>query len=440
MSTEYNSILLAKLSSVTRADEIIDLLNEMGEIGDPIFLYPIYQTYKKNKISHISHYFISAISNLNSSDIIQIAFELGENQKTDMTDLTYVLEIFDKQKIYEQRAIKIALGALDTFISKKSFYEYHLYSVITYLKNAGSLNLIENELSTIFTSEGFNIKSREYALGKWLEVDPKKNLQIIIDHFDDIKQNNELENLVAKVISNWKGTKIEELKQMIEANGGLQAKYIIKRSKEKDEEKKQKANIEKKEEIKKIYSNADLIETISTLREKINDVGRSNEHIGFPIFPQNETIFLQLKTANDEATLIRACVNLREIIQNLSKDLGNYGLSIDESKKLLPDTAEEDLNKSVNKLFLYLSSKKFKVDNSVFGLHQLNQIVGLMGSHPKSEKEKLIKKLEEAKLDKAYREEEWDILHRTLLEKYINSLNLLLEAIDQSGRTTGAGE
>ena len=49
MSTEYNSILLAKLSSVTDEDETTDLLEEIEEIGDSIFLYPVYQAYKNNK-------------------------------------------------------------------------------------------------------------------------------------------------------------------------------------------------------------------------------------------------------------------------------------------------------------------------------------------------------------------------------------------------------
>jgi hypothetical protein len=222
MSTEYNSILLAKLLSVTEADEITDVLDEMGEIGDPIFLYPIYQAYKNNKISHISHYFLAAISKLNSSDMIQIAFEIGENQKTTFVDLTYVLEIFDNKKIYEQRAVEIALRALRTFISEKnSNYEYDLYSILTYLKKASSLSYIEEELVQIFTSDEFNSKSREYAFSKWLEIDPKKNIQIIINTFDDIRSNSEQENLIAKVISNWKGPKSEALKQMIEAKGGL---------------------------------------------------------------------------------------------------------------------------------------------------------------------------------------------------------------------------
>lgn len=187
------------------------------------------------------------------------------------------------------------------------------------------------------------------------------------------------------------------------------------------------------EKTKKNYSNGELIEKIGTLREKINNASNSNKYIGFSIFPPNETIYLQLKTANNEATLMKACVNLREIIQNLNKDdLGKHGLNYEEIKKLLPDTAKEDINKSINKLFLYLSSKKFNVDNSIFGLTQLNQIVGLLGSHPKNEKEKLIKKLENAKLEQMYKKEEWGILHQNLLEKYINSLNLLLKAIDRT--------
>lgn len=429
MSVEYNSILLAKLSSLTDEDELVDLLDEIKEIKDPIFLYPLYEAYKKNKESYVSHYFISTISELNSNNVIQIALEIGEDSKSNIVDIEYVLEIFNQRKIYEQRAINIALKAFQKFITKKSDSEYSLYSIISYLKNAGYLNFIENDLFKIFISNEFNLKSRQYAFGKWLKADPKKNLQLIIDNYNDIRQNSEQELIIAKVICGWKGPKVEELRDIIEINGGLQAKNIIKRFKEKDEEKKQKTIFEKNKILEKIYSNADLIEKISLLRKRINDVAKANKNIGFIIFPPNEAIFLQSKIANDDATLIKACVNLRDFIQNLNNELSNYGLSDDEVKKLLPDTAEQDLGKSINKLFLYLTSKKFSVDNSVFGLKQLNQILGLIGAHPDKDKIALFKKLEEVGLDKAYNNEEWDIIHQSLLEKYINSLNLLLNTI-----------
>jgi len=434
MSREYISMLLAKLSSTADEDDMTELLDEIKGTGDPVFLYPLYQAYKNNKINYISHYFIATMGNLNSSDVVSIAFEIGENPEICVADRIYVLDIFDREKVYEKRAIAIALSTLSTFIQEKPSNEYELYSIISYLKNANFLNHIEDDLLAIFVDKGFNTKSRKYAFGKWLEVNPEKNLQNIIDKFHDIKENKDQEILIAKVISGWSGSKSEILKQRIEIDGSVQAKCITKESREKDKKKEQKNETAKKEVVKKNYSNADLVEKISILREKINDVARQNKNIGFSIFPQNETICLQLKSANDDATLIKACSTLREIIQNLSKDLGNHGLTTEKVKILLPDTAQDDFNKSINKLFLYLSSKKIKVDNSVFGLKLLNQIVGLIASHSKNERQKLIKKLKEVKLDKIYLDEEWDILHRSLLEKYIDSLTELLKAIVLLGK------
>jgi hypothetical protein len=429
-------MLIAKLYSTVDSDEMIHVLNEIAEIRDPIFLYPLYETYKKNKNSHISHYFITTLNELDSNDVIQIAFEIGENPETKDVDRNYILEIFNKRKIYEQRAIDIAVVSLQAFISSKDTNEFDLYAILFYLENAGALSKIESELQVIFTNDKFNINSREYAFEKWLKIDPKRNLQSIIDNFSTIKQNDKLEYLIAKVISKWQGPKTEELKKIIEENGNIRAKNIIMRAREKDEEKKQKDIAEKQQAVQRQYSNADLVEKIIILREKINDKSKSksksNEHIGFSIFPQNEAIFLQLKTANDHATLIKACVGLRDIIQNLNDELGNHGLSIDEIKKLLPDTAEGDFNKSINKLFLFLHSKKFKIDSSVFELRELNQLVGLLGAHPVGEKDKLIKKLEIAKLDEAYREEEWATIHQSLLELYIKSLSALLKAISET--------
>lgn len=431
MTIEYTSMLLAKLSSSISEDEMTDLLDDIGELGDPIFLFPVYQAYKNNKTKTISHYFLSTISKLNSTDTAKIGFEISEDPTTHVTDLTYVLEIFDKAKIYDQRATDVALSALYKFIGEQSTNEYSLYSILSYLKNGNKLPDIENDLLTIFSNKKFNTKSREYAFGKWLEIDPKKNLQVVIDKFEEIKTDSEKEKIIAKVVSTWKGTKSEELKSLIEKDGNLEASNIIKRSREKDLEKKQKENDKKDEIIKKSYSTADLIESIATLREKINDVAKMHQKVGFTFFPPNESVFTQLKTADDDATLIKVCISLREIIQDLSLDLGNHGLEISEIKKLLPDTSDEDINKSINKLFLFLSAKNFTVDNSVFGLKQLNQVIGLLGAHPRTEKDKLSKKLTEVGLGQNYREEEWGLLHRNLLKQYITFLEKLLKAIEE---------
>jgi hypothetical protein len=432
MSNEYNSLILAKLYSTSDENEMQDLLEDIANSKDPIFLYPLYEVYKKHKSSSISHYFIISLSELNSNEVIQIGLEIGENSDTRNANRIYTLDIFAKKNFYEQRAIQIALVSLFEFIDEIDTNEYSFYSIISYLKSAGALSKAEDELLSIFRNHKFSTKTREFAFGAWLEIDPTTKLQTIINDYGTIKQDNEQESIIAKVISRWQGPKIEELKKIIEQNGSIKAKHIIHRSRERDEEQKQKASEEKQQTVLKQYSNADLVEKISNLREKINDAAKSNEYIGFIIFPQNESLYLQLKTANDNATLIKACISLRELIQNLNSELGNHGLNIDEIRKLLPDTAEEDFNKSINKLFLFLYSKKFKVDSNSFGLRQLNQLVGLLGAHPSSEKDKLIKKLEAVKLDKAYKEEEWAGIHQGLLGLYINSLDALLKTISEN--------
>ena len=428
MTSEYNSMLITKLYSTINEDEMEELLEEIGEIGDPIFLYPVYETYKKFKNRSIPHYFIIALKKLNSNNVIQVALEIGENPGTKNSDRIYVLGIFDKTKYYEQSALTIAIRSLSIFMTEIS-HEFDLYSIVSFIENADMLNKIESELFSIFENDNFNTKAKEYAFGKWLEIEPKIKLQGIIDNFSEIKQNNAKESIIARVISYWKGTKIEELKILIEKEGGVKAKHIIARSREKDEEKKQKANEKKQQTVQIQYSNADLVEKISTLREKINDVTKSNQDFGFSIFPPNEAMFSQLKTANDNASLMKACVGLREIIQNLNNELANHGLIPEEIKSLLPNTAEEDFNKSLNKLFLYFHTKKYKINNDIFGLKLLNQLVGLLGAHPQSEKEKLIKKLTDLNLYKAFQEEEWATIHQSLLEQYGKSLNLLFDAV-----------
>ncbi len=428
MTSEYNSMLITKLYSTINEDEMVELLEEIEEIGDPIFLYPVYEAYKKNKNNSISLYFILTMNNLNSDEVIQVAMEIGENPESKNVDRLYVLKIFDKRKYYEQRALNIALKSLSIFITEIGD-ELDLYRIVPFIENVDMLNTIQSELFSIFENDNFNTKSREYAFGKWLVIDPKEKLQHIIDNFSEIKQNSAKESIIARIIIGWKGSIIEELKLLIEKEGGAKAKHIVARSREKEEKNEQIASEKKQQNVQKQYSNADLVEKICTLREKINDVTKSNQDFGFSLFPPNEAMFSQLKTANDNASLMKACVGLREIIQNLNNELANHGLIPEEIKSILPNTAEEDINKSLNKLFLYFHSKKYKINNDIFGLKLLNQLVGLLGAHPQSEKEKLIKKLTALNLYKAFQEEEWATIHQSLLEQYDKSLNLLFDAV-----------
>ena len=431
MNTEYNSKLISELYSATEEETILEILDEMSETKNAIFLYPIYEAYKKHKSTCYSHCFISSLGRLDTDELIPIAIDIGEDQNIENIDRSYVVGIFKKRKYYKENAINIALASLSLFIDQGGDI-YDLNVVIPYLEEAGLLGKIEEYLKSVYVDDRFNINTRGYALNKWFEINPKKHIQCVIDDYDRIKNNKNYETVVAKTICKWKGQKIEEFKKIILLKGSLRAKHIVATNQKKKEEKNEKDKNLEQQIIKEEYSNADLVDQIIGLRDKINSASRLNDRVKFTIFPSNEAIIQQIKTANNEATLVKACVDLRGIIQNLSKQFENHGLETEEIKKLLPDTEEHHFNKSINKFFLFLHSKKFKVDSSIFGLRKLNQVLSLFGAHSVSEKEKLEKNLKKMCLYKYYNEENWAFLHQNFLKMYKNSLDKLLKVINES--------
>ena len=122
---------------------------------------------------------------------------------------------------------------------------------------------------------------------------------------------------------------------------------------------------------------------------------------------------------------------MRELIQDLNKDIKNHGLKKEIIKKLLPNTVEQDFHKSMNSLLLFLHAKGFKVDSNLFGLRRLNQVVGLLGAHSNKEQKKILAKLKELHLHKIYQNEDWVSLHRGILLKYSECLEKMLVELNQ---------
>ena len=83
----------------------------------------------------------------------------------------------------------------------------------------------------------------------------------------------------------------------------------------------------------------------------------------------------QVEVAKNRELLRNACVDLRSCIQKISSP--EHNIEEELALKLIPGSTSEDLNKSINKLFLYLKSKRVKVDPGLFGFRDLNKIISL---------------------------------------------------------------
>jgi hypothetical protein len=430
MSVEYNSMLISKLYSATikNDEEVENTLTEMENIGDPIFLYPIYEMYKKFIESAYSHYFISALGELKTNESIPIILEITENSGAHISDHIFALEALNKKKYFESRGVDIASKILLNFIHSSDTNEYHLYIVVSYLINAGLLSKIENDLFCIFNTTVFNRKTREYAFEKLLEIDAKKYLQSAIDNYEEIKKDSIKESVVARGIIGWKGPKIEILKKMISDHGGVEAKHILEKVRLKDVAATQKAAIEKQDTLNKQYTNVELVAEIFSIREKINGVARLNQKIGISFFPQNEALFNHVKIAYDSSSLVAACINLRDIISSIDVQVKN-DLSTEQIHEVFPEMEEPHFNRAINRLVLFLYERGFSVDFSCFGLRSLNQLLNLLGGHAQLAKDDLLKKIKEENLVKSYIEDDWGSLHQEILGRYLKFLKLLLQSL-----------
>lgn len=419
MSNEIEGKLIAEILSAKTQQKIVDLLDEIGKINSPSFCYPLYEVYKKVKNKAYSHFIIAVLRRIDSEEVINIALEIGNAEDTPVTDLGYVVEIFKDRKYFNSDAVKISLN----YFNKLQNHDYcltgDLHNICTYLTEAGQVKEVELKISSFFQNNNFEQETRIYALNLYITFNPSNRIQELIDKYDNIKNDEELDVIVAKVLNKWKGPKVDELNTKIKKTGGIRAKYIIETEEKKKKKELEKTEIEKEETIKKIYNNAEIIANIIKSREEINSIARRKSVIGFDLFPQNESIFKQLTAAADEPTFVNACNELRPFISNISEELKkvDIGFTDEQMQKLLPSTNPADYNKPLNKLFLFLVSKKCKISNDILGLRPLNRIISLT-MHPE-EKDELVKELEKIKLNELYNTQDYGILHQSLLEKYL---------------------
>lgn len=411
MAIEYNSKLIDALYQTADKGKAQRIQEEMSEIGDPIFIYPLYAAYKKFKYASNAHYFISALNGIESREILSVMTEIVFDSEVEPLIYTYTLETFSRYEHFEPSIITKAGLILYQFSVNKRVI-INLEALLSYLSKAGAISGSEEELKRIFESDEFDTPDRILSLSYLLNSNPKKWLQFYIDNFDTIT-NKPAEVLLSKALITRKGPVTEQLKNQIIQRGGVRAKEIMENAQKKQI--KQKEELEKRETAS--YPNSKLITGIVELRGKINLLTLTNQNIKFNIFPQRETIYKQLEAATSEAVLRSYCLEFREFIQDVDESINTHGVSFDEALKIIPELQEQDFNKSINKLHLFLYSRKMSVDENLYGLRVVNRIVNLL-AHPNN-KESLTTLLRKLDMTEIYNKEDWISIHRKILDLYL---------------------
>jgi hypothetical protein len=275
-------------------------------------------------------------------------------------------------------------------------------------------------LLNIFLSNNFEKDDRKTALNFFLSIDTGKNFQYLIDNLDDLK-NSDSEIILTREILGWSGQKVKTLIEKIKKSGSSASRLLIEK-KELEQNKK----IEKQEtQDSEKFSNGKLISNISNIRQKINE--RSLSLFNHKIFPDDETLIKQLEIAKDKNSVILCCSDLRDVLQNIEPSAKQHNMKLDEALQIIPGIDTQSINKSINALHLYLISKNISVDLTFFGIRNLIKIVSLLGAH--KEDPELIPMLKKEGLENLYINDQWNVLHKEILERYAKSLELFSSSL-----------
>jgi len=417
MAQEHNSKLISDLYTCTNSKQASSVLDDIDDIGDACFLYPIYDAYKKYKDNDYSYAFLSSIANINSSEVPKVLKEIATDPEIDSIAFVQTLSYLKKYEIFDDYLINRAEAILYRFFSKENVY-FYLTDLLDYLNSAKILEKDQDILKLIFEDDFFNKDDRSICLLYFLKIKPKENITYYIENFSLIK-DKKAEYILTKEIIGWTGPTSEKLISKIKQDGSIHSKELIQKKEEKVIEKDKQQELKEETE----YANAKIVKEIRDIRQKINTLAQTSESFNFVIFPKNDLIIDQIILAKDKNSLMVSCTSLRELILDYSDEFKNHQTKLEDAQKYIDGINANTLNKPLNAIHLYLISKNIKTSKDLFGLKSLNKILSLIGAHQNDSE--LLEILKNESLLDLYSNEQWDLLHKKILVKYKTSLEKL---------------
>lgn len=411
MSVEYNSKLIASLYEENSSKKALEILQEMEEIRDPIFIYPIYSAYKKFKISSDGYDFVVALTSFKTSEAAEILKTIAGEDVSDLVlfalvDFFISIEYFDLSFVEKINSIAVKdlmAGDVDTLTSR----------FLNYLVKAKAISGLTTFLKIAFENESSTNETREISLSFLLRANPKEYFQYYFDNFSDIK-GKKTEITFAKEIRTWSKGLIPQLKDKILKEGSPRAKEIIQEEIDKNKKTETVTEEERKRLIESKYTNADIISSIAHTRAKLNSITSTDSRFDFSLFPPSELIYQQNEAAQSKQALVGYCIELRTFIQQFDDRIISQKYSLEEMSAVIPSIEKPE--GSINKLHIFLYKIGIPLDFKLFGLRDINKIISKL-AHPEKEDE-VINLLKERGLSDLYVEENWPRLHGKILEIY----------------------
>lgn len=426
MAAEDNSRIIAQLYKSKDDKEIIRLLEDVEEIGDPVFLEPLVALYETHIKESFSHYFLTALGEIKSSETGPHLQRLLKKVSVEKPgNVAWVLSAMESHNYFPSEAGEIAKMHIhyysDEVIREKlSLTEIDLRYTLSYLEKSGKIKEIRDLLRALLSST-LERGDKLTAVRFLIKIDPKDEFARFIRIFEAEIKDTDVEIILAKELANWGGGNADTLRDLIFENGSRRAKEIISQQKEKEEREEKKRERMAQQEESIVYNNAKIMTEIGALRRSINLKTLASPNFKFKLIPDNDLLIQQIESANDEGGLNNACTGLRSIVQDFDSEISNHGYSDEDVSKLLPNTTSQEQKKTLNQLYLYFTRRNIPIDSNLYGLRKLNRILTLFGAHPENEKE-FAEMLQKNGLATAFRDGDWSKLHSQILIMYKEAL------------------
>jgi hypothetical protein len=429
MAIDYNANLISELYAAKDDEHATRISDEMVDIGDPIFPRQIYEAYKKFKSSTKSHYFVQDLTEFKSTDAAEILKEIARTTERS-ADLHMMIGYLADIGYFEIKVSDKIASLFQKETDDSDLSEYDIYSYVKYLsKTELGKEILCPNLQTCFEDEGQDLPTRKAALEKLLEIDKKTYLSFYLENYELIK-NKRAEVIFVQEIAGWSGGIISQIHKKILESGSATAKEILQKKLQKKEAQKQLQEKDEQQKVSSVFTNADLVNEISTLRVQINRISIADQRFGFPFFIPNEEFYSQSKPAQDKDSFVGCCMVLRVVVQGYVENIKGISVSEDEFKKYLPNV--KALDGSLNKFHFLLYDKQVPVDATLFGMRDVSRLVSKI-AHPNVDTEiELIDLLKSEGLEKIYASGDFSKLHREILSRYRDSLEKLTRSLTNS--------
>jgi hypothetical protein len=425
MYAEENSKLISELYNAKTRQEVSDILEYVGESGDPIFVYPLLDGYRKYKQSSVGYYFIWNLSRLDYPELGQRLNELLESYEIEMEHLPMALLFLAERRYSSQTAGNMATMYFEACTDPEFRQDFSVNAlgigcVLYYLSESGRLPEHEKKLKDIFLDKEAELGDRALAMCYTVDIDPEKGLEFLIERFEDTIRGTVLEKHVLKRLLLLQTAKAKELKRMIRESGQAECLEILEKCD---------CPQSKKKEEPTLYNNIDITLKIGIMREQINKKTLVSEHFGFRLFPANEMLIYQGQSMDDKGHFICLCRDLLAIARDINSQVRSHNLSDQEKENILKSVPQEKRDWNVAHMLIFLHNRNVGVDEDIFGLRPLNRMLEIM-IEDKQDKE-FFSRVESFGIADLYRKGQWHKIHNVLTNSYLQALDTMNKTLSQ---------